>query len=346
VFELVKALCDLAGPGGYEKAVQEFVAEALREAGCEVAVTPVGNMLAKVGGRGKRVVLLAHADEIAVIVRSITADGFLRLMAGGGPISSRMPPASTLAGQHCLVMTAGGSVPGVIGARTGHLRSAAKREAEALGWDDLFVDLGLRSRGEVEKLGIHSGVSVIWNPPSTRRLGGNIVGKAMDDRAALAIAIEVARRAVRPRLGYEVWVASTIQEEGGLIGADGLGRDYDLAIAIDIGLVGDVPTVSADEVPCALGRGPVLVHKDSAVRYHRGLTEALARAAEAADIPVQHVAFQSYASDAAALLRKGIPSALVCYPTRYSHSPIETVREEDLEATVRLLGEFCERALF
>lgn len=124
----------------------------------------------------------------------------------------------------------------------------------------------------------------------------------MDDRAALAIAIEVARRAVRPRLGYEVWVASTIQEEGGLIGAGGLGREYDLAIAIDIGLVGD--------------------------------------------IPVQHVAFQSYASDAASPLRKGIPSALICYPTRYSYSPIETVREEDLEATVPLLGEFCGRAMF
>jgi putative aminopeptidase FrvX len=346
VFELVKALCDLPGPGGYEKAVQEFVADAMVDAGCEVTQTPVGNVLARVGGQGKRAVLLAHADEIAVIVRSISGDGFLRLMAGGGPLSSRMPPSPTLAGQHCLVMTADGTIPGVIGARTGHLRSAAKRESEALGWDDLFVDLGLRSGGEAQKLGIHPGVSVIWNPPSTRRLGANIVGKAMDDRAALAIAVEVARRAVRPRLGYEVWVASTIQEEGGLIGADGLGRDYDLAIALDIGLVGDVPGVSTDEVPCMLGRGPVLVHKDSAVRYHKDLTEALARAAKAADISVQHVAFQSYASDAAALLKKGIPAALVCYPTRYSHSPIETVREEDLEETVRLLGEFFEGAFF
>jgi tetrahedral aminopeptidase len=346
VFELVRALCDLPGPGGYEKAVQEFVADALRDAGCEVSPTPVGNVLARVGGRGKRAVLVAHADEIAVIVRSITGDGFLRLMAGGGPLSSRMPPSPTLAGQHCLVMTADGTIPGVIGARMGHLRSAARRESEALGWDDLFVDLGLRSAKEAQKLGIHPGVSVIWNPPSTRRLGGNIVGKAMDDRAALAIAVEVARRAARPRLGYEVWVASTIQEEGGLIGADGLARDYDLAIAIDIGLVGDIPGVSTDEVPCALGNGPVLVHKDSAVRYHKDLTEALARTAKAADISVQHVAFQSYASDAAALLKKGIPAALVCYPTRYSHSPIETVREEDLEETVRLLGEFMERALF
>jgi len=347
VFELVKELCDLPGPGGYEDQVQAFVARSLRDAGCrEVAATPFGNVLAKVGGRGKRAVLVAHADEIAVTVRSVTEDGFLLLMAGGGPVASRMPPSPVLAGQHCLVMTPRGTVPGVIGGRTGHLRSAAHREGEALGWDEVFVDLGFRSRAEAEEHGVHPGAAVIWNPPPTRRLGANIVGKAMDDRAALAIAIEVARRAASAELGYEVWIASTIQEEGGLIGAGGLGRDYDLAIAIDVGLVGDVPGISSEEMPCALGKGPAIVHKDASVRYHRHLTQALVGVAREARVAVQHVAFLNYSSDAAALLKNGIPAALVCYPTRYTHSPIETVREQDLEDTVRLLCAFCERAPF
>ena len=151
MFELVKELCDMPGPGGYEDQVQTFVARSLRDAGCrEVATTPFGNVLAKVGGRGKRAVLVAHADEIAVTVRSVTEDGFLLLMAGGGPVASRMPPSPVLAGQHCLVMTPRGTVPGVIGGRTGHLRSAAHREGEALGWDEVFVDLGFRSRAEAE----------------------------------------------------------------------------------------------------------------------------------------------------------------------------------------------------
>ena len=344
MFELVRELCDMPGPSGREDRVQEFVARLLRDAGCEVTTTPIGNVLAKVGGRGKRAILVAHADEIAAVVRSITDDGFLRLMAGGGPVSSRLPPSATLAGQHCLVMTAGGSVPGVIGACTGHLRFAAKRETEALTWDEVFVDLGLQSRAGAEEKGIHPGADVIWNPPTTRRLGANIVGKAMDDRAALAIAIEVARRTDPPRLGYELWIASTIQEEGGLIGADGLGRDYDLGIALDVGLVGDIPGMSLSDVPCGLGKGPGLVHKDSWVRYHKGLTDAIAKVAEDENIAVQHVAFQSYTSDAAALLKNGIPSALVCYPTRYTHSPIETIREQDLEETVRLLSAFFARA--
>jgi len=346
VFELVKTLCDLPGPGGYEDRVQAVVADALREAGCDVSTTPLGNLLAKVGGRGKKAVLVAHADEIAVIVRSITDGGFLHLMPGVGLIRPQAPPSPLLAGQHCLVMTEQGTVPGVIGARTGHLRAAAKRDTEALDWSDVFVDLGARSRAEVQALGVHPGAAVIWTPLPTSRVGANIVGKAMDDRAALAIAVDVARRVDRTRLGYELWLASTIQEEGGLVGADALGRDYDLGIAIDVGLVGDVPGISPDEAPCALGRGPVLVHKDTVVRYHKGLTYALARVAEAERIPIQHAAFQSYGSDAGALSKNGIPAALICYPTRYTHSPIETVREEDLDATSRLLRAFFERAPF
>jgi endoglucanase len=345
VFELVKALCDLPGPSGYEGRVQGYVTDVLRGAGCEVSETPVGNVLARVGGRGKRAVLVAHADEIAVIVRSITDDGFLRLMGGGGLISSSAPPSPLLAGEHCLVMTERGSVPGVVGARTGHLRAAAQRE-QALGWQEVFVDLGFRSRAEADHAGVHPGAAVVWNPPPTRRLGANIVGKAMDDRAALAIALEVARRAERARLKYDLWIASTIQEEGALAGADALGRDYDLAISLDVGPAGDVPGVSPDEVPCVLGGGPALVHKDSGIRYHKDLTYAIARVAEEEQIPIQHVAFQAFASDSAALLKNGIPAALVCYPTRYTHSPIETVREQDLEAAVRLLGAFFERGTF
>ena len=345
MFELVKALCDLPGPSGYEDQVQGYVAEVLRGAGCDVAATSIGNVLAHVGGRGKKAVLVAHADEIAVIVRSITDDGFLRLMGGGGLVTSGSPPSPLLAGEHCLVMTERGAVPGVVGARTGHLRSAAQRE-QALGWQEVFVDLGVRSRAEAERAGVHPGAAVVWNPPATRRLGANIVGKAMDDRAALAIALEVARRVDRPRLAYDLWIASTIQEEGALAGADALGRDYDLAISLDVGPAGDVPGITPDEVPCVLGGGPALVHKDSGVRYHKGLTYAIARAAEAEEIPIQHVTFQSYASDSAALLKNGIPAALVCYPTRYTHSPIETVREEDLDAAVRLLVAFFQRGGF
>ena len=78
----------------------------------------------------------------------------------------------------------------------------------------------------------------------------------MDDRAALAIATEAGRRlAGRDDLAYEVWLASTIQEENGLIGAASLQDEetFDLGIALDVGLTGDIPGVDERDFPCKLG---------------------------------------------------------------------------------------------
>ena len=47
--------------------------------------------------------------------------------------------------------------------------------------------------------------------------------------------------------------------------------------------------------------------------------------------------FQHYGSDGAALVRRGTETALLTYPTRYTHSPVETVDEGDLGACVDLL---------
>ena len=57
-------------------------------------------------------------------------------------------------------------------------------------------------------------------------------------------------------------------------------------------------------------------------------------------IPVQRAVFQNYGSDGAELLRRGVETALLTYPTRYTHSPIETVDEADLIHTADLLIAF------
>jgi tetrahedral aminopeptidase len=66
----------------------------------------------------------------------------------------------------------------------------------------------------------------------------------------------------------------------------------------------------------------------------------LIRRAAAADLPVQHAVFQNFASDGREWLQEGVPTAMVAFPCRYTHSPYETVDEADLEACVSLLSAF------
>jgi len=63
-------------------------------------------------------------------------------------------------------------------------------------------------------------------------------------------------------------------------------------------------------------------------------------AAARASVPVQRAVYQFYGSDGAALLRRGVETALLTYPTRYTHSPVESVDGGDLRATVDLLTSF------
>ncbi|MDF3040123.1 MAG: putative aminopeptidase from family [Thermomicrobiales bacterium] len=165
----------------------------------------------------------------------------------------------------------------------------------------------------------------------------------MDDRAALAIATAVGDRlAGRDDLGYEVWLASTVQEENGLLGAASLADEqtFDRAITLDVGLTGDIPGPDERDFPAKLGCGPIVVYQDASAHYSRRLSDALVTSAKTANIPVQTGIFQNYGSDGAALIRRGVDTALLTYPTRYTHSPIETVDEGDLEHTVDLLVAF------
>lgn len=344
LFELVKTLCDLPGPIGHEDAVQDWIADRWGGFAQEVRRTRVDNVLAKVGGSGRRLVIMAHADEICFMVKSIHDDGFLHLWPYYGDTRGYPPRWVMPLNQPVLVLTGSGTVEGVFATASGHVFAARDKPDARWEWNDWFIDIGVGSRAEAEALGIHPGCRIIWNPP-TRRLGArHIVGKAMDDRAALAIATLAGEAlAGREDLAYEVWLASTIQEENGLIGAQSVldALDVDLCLNLDVGLVGDIPGPDRRDFPCKLGAGATIVYQDMTAHYSRKLSDRLVAIARERGIPVQQAIFQNYGSDGAALLRRGVEAALVTYPTRYTHSPIETVHEGDLRACVDLLVAFA-----
>jgi endoglucanase len=247
--------------------------------------------------------------------------------------------------QSALVVTSKGNFPGVFATASGHVVGGRNSQKDHFEWNDWFIDLGVRHRAEVDEMGIGPGARVIWNP-ETRRIGCNITGKAMDDRAAAAIATAAGEQlATQTDLPYELWLASTVQEENGLLGASSLADEIklDVAIALDVGLTGDIPCVDKRDFPSRLGAGPVVVYQDAMCHYSRRLSDALVDTARENDIPVQRAVFQHYGSDGAALIRRGVDTALLTYPTRYTHSPIETVDEADLEHAVALLIAFIKR---
>ncbi|HST62075.1 MAG TPA: M20/M25/M40 family metallo-hydrolase, partial [Longimicrobium sp.] len=240
-------------------------------------------------------------------------------------------------GSPLRVLADGGPLPGVVATTTGHAMTSEQKSKTALGWDDLFVDVGLTA-AECAQHGVRVGTRMVWDP-GIRRVGRLLVGKAMDDRLGVAVLVELARRLAGAERRFDVTLALTVQEEIGMVGASSVGRDgrtFDIGFIIDNGLAGDIPTVMEAHVPIRLGGGPALVHRDSSVHYSRRLIGELRAVAEKHEIPVQDLVLYHYSSDGAHLVRQGMETLLVAPPIRYSHSPFEAVDPRDVEHAVRL----------
>lgn len=304
--------------------------------------TRTGNVLARSGGTGKKLLLVAHADELCYMVTNIDENGFLFLANGQAWMRTYNIRNWFTVGSKVRVMARSGEIPGYIASATGHITTLLFKEPSELTWGDFWVDTGL-SRDELLARGVTPGTRVIWDA-TTEMYGPNVVGKALDDRAPLAIITEALRRVPVDERAWNVTLAASVQEEIGLIGAYAIGAyepgGFDAAIAVEIGLSGDIPTINSNHMALKLGAGPVLIHKDAMVHYDYALTAALERAAAEAGIAIQHSVFGSFGSDGHATMKWDIPSALVAFPARYTHSPFETANLGDIEGCADWLAAF------
>lgn len=340
MFNLIKTLTELSGPVGEEGLVLDYIENLWREAGATVSRTRIGNVIAHAGGNGSRLLLIAHADELCYLVRSIDHDGFLWLANGQGWERRTSIRNWFYVGQRVRVMARSGIIPGVIASATGHAATLALPEPIEMSWNDFWVDTGL-SRRQLLEAGVTAGTRVIWDAETVQH-GQHIVGKALDDRVPLAIISEVMRRVPAEERRFDLTLACSVQEEIGLIGASALTaqHSFDAAIVVEIGLAGDIPTIGYYSLPIRLGDGPILVHKDAMVHYDHALTAQLEQAASAAHIPIQHAIFGSFGSDGTALMKADIPSAMVAFPARYTHTPFETAHRKDIDDMVDWLSAF------
>jgi putative aminopeptidase FrvX len=332
MFSLIKELTELNAPCGQEQAITQRMGALWRDAGLKTTRDALGNVLAELGGKGRTLLLAAHGDELTFLVRDIHPDGFLWLANGQAWMRTWSQRNAFTLGQRVTVLARAGDIDGFIGSTTGHIANMALPEPHDLTWNDFWVETGL-TRAQLLAQGVHPGTRVVWRAQTLQR-GRLITGKALDDRASLAVLTELARSVTRKQARWQVTLACTVQEEVGAVGAAAIAaqRKFDAAVVVEIGLASDIPSIASHALPVQLGAGPALIHKDSAVHYDYALTQQMEQTANRANIALQHGVLSSFSSDGNSFMRAGIPSAMLTFPARYTHTPFETAHLDDLEA--------------
>lgn len=283
----------------------------------------------------RSVMLYAHMDEIGLIVKHIDDKGFLYFE----PLGAWDP--RVLPSQRVSISTSRGPVIGVVGCRPPHIQTREEME-KAYKVEDLFIDIGARSREEAEKWGVQIG-STITIERSLERLGKStlVSGKALDNRIGCAIMVDVARRMAERGLDYTLYFGGTVQEEVGLRGAKvaAFGITPSLALIVDASIAGDIPGVEEKRAPLKVGKGPGITIMDSGFIVSESVKELLVSSAEEDYIPYQLEVLRGGTTDAASIrtTKTGVPVGVLSVPVRYGHSSVEVVDIQDMVNTTRLV---------
>lgn len=334
--ELLKRLSLAVGVSGYNRqnSVHEVVAAELTPYADRVERDRMGSIIGiKEGeqpgngtGQRRKVMLAAHLDEIGAIVTKIDK-GFLRFNRIGG-LDRRI-----LMGQEVMVHGQR-DLPGIIGSIPPHLQPPDKPD-NTVDMAEMHIDVGLPPRQVERWVQVGDLISFVRTP--TELLGGLLSAKAMDNRSSIAAMVVCLQELKKLRHQWDVYAVATADEEwGSYVGA----TTQAYAIRPDVAIVIDVTFADVDEIEVKLNAGPVVALGPS---NHPVIRERLVQICRDLELKYQSEMMPSGAgTDAFAIeiSREGVPTILLSIPSRYMHSPIETVHPKDVERTGRLMAHF------
>ncbi|NLC58803.1 MAG: M42 family metallopeptidase [Armatimonadetes bacterium] len=337
--DFLRRVLEAPSPAGYERPVQQVVREWAGRYADEVRTDVHGNVIAALNPEGQpRVMLAGHCDQIALQVQYIDDSGYLFVDQIGGH------DVAVILGQHVVVWTRSGPVPGVIARKPIHLmKDDEDKKPPKL--QDLWVDIGAANKEEAQAA-VEIGDTVTWVLGMRTLRNDLVAAPAFDDKSGVFVVMEALRLLAGEKFPAAVFAVSTVQEELGLRGAitSPFSVEPKVGIAVDVTFATDHPGVEKKIVgDIALNKGPVL---------HRGpninpvVFEHLVAAAKEKGIPYQlNAAPRGTGTDANAMQtsRGGVATALVSIPNRYMHSPVETVSLRDLQHAAELLAAFVLR---
>lgn len=308
----------------------------------EMWVDEAGNLIGLIRGEDDdgAVRVMAHMDELAMIVKRVDPDGTLHLSPLGTmyPGNFGLGPVSLLGEEE---------LTGVLSLGSEHTTSESRRIWEtkpdggdkAMDWTNVFVFTG-RTAEQLTDAGVGVGTRICVD--RTKRtlveLGDYIGCYFMDDRALVTALLDAAQmlKGRRCRPPHDVYVVFTTNEEVGGIGGSYASRTLPghLTLALEVG-----PTEA--EYATTVSGGPIVAYSDAQCVYDKDVADRLLLIASKLEMSPQAAVLGAFESDASHSKASGLsPKAgLLCLPTMNTHG-YEVIRRDAIASIAEIVVEF------
>ena len=332
ILAYLSKLLSIPSPTGYTRAVGDYMESALREMGYQPRRTNKGGVISCLGGEGDGLMLMAHLDTLGGMVRSIKANGRLRIAPLGGL------QANNVEAENCFVFTRSGQkIPGTfqMDSPSSHVDREYAEKKRDFTCMELVLDAPVNSKDETAALGVMPGDIVAFDPRLVITEMGYIKSRFLDDKLSAAILLRLAEQIREQNLcpGRRVYVHFTVYEEVGHGAAASLPGDVSEILAVDMGCVGD--DLGCDE------RKVSICAKDSCGPCDYSMMGRLIDCAKKQNLPYAVDVYPFYGSDADVALSAGydVRHALIGPGVFASHG-YERSHKEGVAATLALLHTF------
>ena len=336
---LLEELTNAYGPSGFEGPVRSIVERELKPISNELKTDGIGSLISRLDGKSEtpRIMLAGHMDELGLMVKFITPEGFIKFQTIGGWLDQ------SLINQRWKVLTKNGPILGVTGIKTVHVMEPEARQ-KVFKRQDMFIDVGATDQKDAEsRLGIRPGDPIAPDSRFAVLSDENLyLAKAWDDRIGVALVIEIMRTLNKKSIPNTVYGVATVQEEIGLRGAHTSSYQVapDIGISLESGVASDYPGITKDEAQEKLGDGPSIFLHDNSMLPNLKLRDLFLEVAAENKIPLQFNVLSGYGEDGAEMQRTrgGAPSINIAVPTRYLHSHNGIINRQDFDYAVDLVS--------
>ena len=335
--EFLKSLAAVCAPSGAEKAAAVIIEKEIAPFCDEVKFDKIGNLIArfspKNGTPEKKMMIVAHMDEVGFMVKNIDNDGRVRI-ALLGDVDTR-----TLSGRRVMFTN---GVCGIVAAKPIHVLSEGER-FKPTAVKSLYIELGTKNKAETEEL-VHVGDYGTFEPKFTEMRNGHLAGKALGGRSCVALLCELIRAVNKEELKDELYFVFSVKREiakmqfGVEAAAFTLAPDF--AIVLDATASADFDGVKEHERGTKCGGGVVIAPADMRTIYDRNAFAEAVAFCEENGVSFQYPATAAGVGNEAGSIHRtgvGIPSLSLAIPTRNLRSGAEIICQNDLDAAFALL---------